>query len=220
MKQQFTPPAPAVEYSREDEKQGLVAYLIEKVLYVEPKTDPAFFYGRLILFIGIVYWGWQFMWMDFTLNPPEIGNSFMHNINLVFHEAGHILFIPFGWFMTILGGTLGQLLMPFVVMLVFLFKSQNTFGASVGLWWLGQSFMDVAPYINDALKQQLVLLGGRTGADAPGNHDWNNLLGELNRLEKCHEYATIAHNTGVIIMLVAFVWGGYILYQQYINMKQ
>jgi hypothetical protein len=122
--------------------------------------------------------------------------------------------------MTILGGTLGQLLMPFVVMLVFLFKSQNTFGASVGLWWLGQSFMDVAPYINDALKQQLVLLGGRTGADAPGNHDWNNLLGELNRLEKCHEYATIAHNTGVIIMLVAFVWGGYILYQQYINMKQ
>ena len=220
MKQQFTPPAPAVEYSREDEKQGLVAYLIEKVLYVEPKTDPAFFYGRLILFIGIVYWGWQFIWMDFTLNPPEIGNSFMHRINLVFHEAGHVLFIPFGWFMTILGGTLGQLLMPFVVMLVFLFKSQNTFGASVGLWWLGQSFMDVAPYINDALKQQLVLLGGRTGADAPGNHDWNNLLGELNRLEKCHEYATIVHNTGVIIMLVAFVWGGYILYQQYINMKQ
>lgn len=219
MKQQFTPPAPAVDYYQENEQQDLLAYLVDKVLYVEPKTDPAFFYGRLIFFIILVLWGWQFMWMDFTLNPPEIGNSFMHRINLVFHEAGHVLFIPFGWFMTILGGTLGQLLMPIVVMLVFLFKNQNTFGASVGLWWLGQSFMDVAPYINDALKQELVLLGGHTGADAPGNHDWNNILIEFNRLEKCHEYATFAHNTGVIIMLVAFVWGGYILYQQYINMK-
>ena len=55
----------------------------------------------------------------------EIGNSFMHNINLVFHEAGHILFIPFGNFMSVLGGSLGQLIMPLVVMLVFAFRYQN-----------------------------------------------------------------------------------------------
>lgn len=220
MKQKFAPPPVVSESRPTDEHPGLITYLIETVLYVEPKTEPAFFYGRLILYIGIVYWGWQFMWMDFTLNPPEIGNSFMHRINLVFHEAGHVLFIPFGWFMTILGGTLGQLLMPIVVMLTFIFKNHNNFGASVGLWWLGQNFMDVAPYINDALVQQLVLLGGNTGADVPGNHDWNNILGELNRLEKCHEYAIIAQTTGVIIMIIAFIWGGYILYQQYLNMKK
>lgn len=44
------------------------------------------------------------------VNPIEIDNSFMHRINLAFHEAGHIIFIPFGWFMTKLGGTPGQLL--------------------------------------------------------------------------------------------------------------
>ena len=139
----------------------------------------------------------------------------MHNINLVFHEAGHVLFRPFGWFITILGGTLGQLLMPVVVMFTFLIKNRNNFGASVGLWWLGQSFMDTAPYIDDALVQKLVLLGGHTGADMPGNHDWNNILGEFNVLEKCRDYATIADVTGTVLMIIAFLWGGYILYRQY-----
>jgi len=29
--------------------------------------------------------------------------------------------------------------------------------------------------------QQLILLGGVTGRDQPGYHDWNNLLALLNR---------------------------------------
>ena len=220
MKQKFALPTSVADSNPANENPGLIACLIGQVLYVEPKTEPVFFYGRLILYIGIVCWGWQFMWMDFTLNPPEISDAFMHRVNLVFHEAGHVLFRPFGWFMTILGGSLGQLLMPVIVTLTFIFKSQNNFGASVGLWWLGQSLMDLAPYINDALVQQLVLLGGRTGADAPGNHDWNNILAELNRLENSHEYATIAQTAGIIIMIVAIIWGGYVLYQQYLNIKK
>lgn len=36
---------------------------------------------------------------------------------------------------------------------------------------MGQSLTDVAPYINDARALQLVLLGGRTGAEVEG-HDW------------------------------------------------
>lgn len=149
------------------------------------------------------------------MDPFSIGSSFMHNINLVVHEAGHILFRPFGWFMTILGGTLGQILMPLIVMLGFMIKHHNNFAASVGLWWCGQSVMNCAPYIDDALDQKLVLLGGHTGADAPGNHDWNNILIEFNVFEKHREVANFADTTGTILMLIALVWGAAVLYRQY-----
>jgi hypothetical protein len=143
-------------------------------------------------------------------------DSFLHNVHLVFHEAGHIIFIPFGYFMTILGGTLGQLIMPTVVLGNFLYK-QNTFAATVALWWLAHSFMDIAPYVDDAKVQQLILLGGKTGADAPGSHDWNNILNRLDRLEKCNDYASLAFNLGIFLMLVAFIWATYILFHQYKN---
>ncbi len=219
MKQKFAVAPTAAADESIDEEVSILKRVLSMVLYVEPKTDPVIFYGRLILFVLFVIWGIRFIMMDYTLNPPPIGESFMHRINLVFHEAGHVFFRPLGWFMTILGGTLGQLIMPLVVTLVFVFKNHDNFAASIGLWWLGQSFMDTAPYINDALKQELILLGGRTGADAPGNHDWNNILGELNMLEKCYQFAALADKAGIMLMITAFLWGGYILKQQYANTR-
>lgn len=218
MKQQFATQTATSTIETAADDPGFFRFLVDSLLYVEPKTEPVFFYSRAMLYTGFLVWGWYFIMMDFAVDPFEIGKSFMHNINLVFHEAGHIIFRPFGWFITILGGTLGQLLMPLVVILAFMFKNHDNFAASIGLWWLGQSFMDCASYIDDALDQKLVLLGGRTGADAPGNHDWNNILGELNRLEKCHDYAHVADMTGTVLMIIAFIWGGYILHRQFKNM--
>ena len=65
-------------------------------------------------------------------------------------------------------GTLGQLLMPLTVMVALIWKNQDNFGASIGLWWLAQSVMDVAPYVNDARAGRLMLLGGVTGQQWPG----------------------------------------------------
>lgn len=193
---------------------------IRKFLFhVDETVNPFYFWGRAVVYISVLVWGWSFIRMDFVNNPFEIGNSNMHLVNLVFHEAGHIVFMPLGWFMTILGGTLGQLLMPVIVMVAFLWKNHNTFAAGIGLWWLGQSFMDCAPYIDDALDQKLVLLGGRTGADAPGNHDWNNILGDLNMLEKHREFANLADTTGTVLMILALLWGGIVLYRQYQNLE-
>ena len=39
-----------------------------------------------------------------TAPMDNVGESVLHLINLPFHEAGHIIFSPFGRFMTILGG--------------------------------------------------------------------------------------------------------------------
>ena len=195
------------------------AWILERLLYTEDKVNPFNFAGRALVFAGLVVWGWYFISLDFVRDADALGASFMHRVHLVFHEFGHVFFRPFGWFMTILGGTLGQLLMPLLLAFAFLWK-KNPFGAAVCTWWLGQSFMDCAPYIDDALVQQLMLLSGKTGADAPGNHDWNNILGELNMLERHREFATLADNTGTVLMLVAFAWGAVLLWRQYGNLDR
>ena len=53
----------------------------------------------------------------------------------------------FGDFMAVLGGSLLQVLMPAIVAGAFLLRHANPFGAAVGLWWTGQSLVDVAVYI-------------------------------------------------------------------------
>jgi hypothetical protein len=104
-------------------------------------------------------------------------------------------------------------------MVSFLYK-HNTFAASVALWWLAHSFMDIAPYVDDAKVQQLILLGGRTGADAPGSHDWNNILNRLDRLEYCNDYANFSFNLGIALMFISFIWAAYILFHQYKNIDR
>lgn len=219
MKQQFAAPQRNSSPARGEKKSSNAIRLITSSLFfVEEKVNPFVFYGRVLIFIGMTIWGWQFINMDFVNNPTEIGESFLHRINLIFHEAGHIIFMPFGWFMTKLGGTLGQLLMPAVVLFVFLFKNKNPFGASVGLWWLGQSTMECAPYIDDAYNQQLVLLGGVTGADRPGYHDWNAMLIDIGKLESHREIATTFNTSGMALIVLAIIWGGYLLHKQYKNL--
>lgn len=170
---------------------------------------------RLALLLALFVWGLNFIGMDHSklfAGYPEINNSFLHRVNLIFHEAGHIIFMPFGRFITVLGGSLGQLIMPAIVTAVFL-RQRNPFAASVGLWWIGQSLMDIAPYIYDARRGQMILLGGVTGRDRPGYHDWTNILMELGWLEKDHSIAGSVDLIGALLMLLASLWGGYVLWR-------
>jgi len=80
--------------------------------------------------------------------------------------------------------------------------------------------MDSAPYINDARAQVLILLGGVTGREAPGFHDWNNLLGRLGLLAYDHVIAHTIHSLGIVLMLATFVWGGLVLIRQLTNVER
>jgi hypothetical protein len=118
--------------------------------------------------------------------------------------------------MASLGGTLGQLLIPLICLLVLLIKSRDPFGASVTLWWLGESLLDIAPYINDARRQELLLLGGVTGKEADyGYHDWEYILREAGLLRYDHLLAHLADKLGALLMLASLAWAGYILSRQY-----
>ena len=142
---------------------------------------------------------------------PDSG-WWLHAVNLTFHEAGHILFMPFGRFLHVLGGSLGQLIVPAVVIGAFLFK-RDTFGAVVGTWWLGESFLDISPYINDARAGQLMLLGGVTGSEVEDYHDWEMLLTWMGMMRYDHTLARLSFCIGTLLMLTAMLWGGFILWK-------
>lgn len=170
------------------------------------------FSGRLLLFLALLVWGWKFM--TSPLESNYAGESILHLVNLPFHEAGHIFFMPFGRFMTVLGGTLGQILMPLICVATFLLKTRDPFAASVALWWTAENFMDTAPYINDARALELMLLGGVTGQEVEG-HDWEYLLGTLGWLPYDHVLAHLSQWLGITMMAFALLWGGILLVRQY-----
>jgi hypothetical protein len=203
------------DLERAREADGIIQRVKAIVLYVPPKTDPLLLAGRAILFAVFFSWGWSFILM--TLDGNQIHQSFMHNVNLVFHEAGHVIFRPFGEFMTVLGGSLGQLLMPTIVMIALLWRNADNFGASLGLWWLAQSLMDLAPYIADARAGRLLLLGGVTGREMPHMHDWHNILSTVGFLQLDQRIAAAVDMCGQLLMLLGLAWGGYILLLQYRN---
>ncbi|HEV8243418.1 MAG TPA: hypothetical protein VGQ07_05455, partial [Nitrospirales bacterium] len=143
--------------------------IVKEFLLPQPKdVNHILFAGRVLVFIGLVVWGYRFITNSWQ--TPYVMESFMHNINLPFHEAGHIVFRPFGRFMSVLGGSLGQLLMPLICLGVFLYPNRNAFAASVTLWWFAESLMDLAPYIGDARAGVLPLLGGVTGSEVEDYH--------------------------------------------------
>lgn len=146
-----------------EEKPTIGSFGKELFLYVNPQINPFYFASRVIVFLVIFIWGLKFIFTPLESNYTA--QSFMHLVNLPFHEAGHIIFSPLGKFIATLGGTLGQLFMPLICLGVLLVKTRDPFGASVALWWLSENFMDIAPYINDARALELPLLGGVTGKD-------------------------------------------------------
>jgi hypothetical protein len=206
--------APAPGPGAEPAKDGpaLLAWL----LYVPARVDSMSFYGRSAAYAFFFVWGWRLYAMD--VGDADIMNSFMHLIVLPIHEAGHLLFIPFGRFMTVLGGSLLQVLLPLVLMASFMFgfggSRRDNFAASLMLWWAAMAIIDLAPYIWDAFDPKMMLLGGKTGAESDG-HDWQNILGDLGLIKRAHLIAGIAHKLGLVVMLVAYAWGAALLYLQF-----
>lgn len=168
---------------------------------------------KALLLLALAVWGLHLAVQPIVSNA--VGESVLHLINLPFHEAGHIFFTPFGRFIQILGGTLGQLIIPAIVAGTFIYQRQP-YSAAIGLWWLGESCMDIAPYIDDARAGQLMLLGGVTGSEVEDYHDWEGILSRLGMMQYDHALARVAFAIGILIMLTALCWGGYILWREYL----
>ncbi len=128
---------------------------------------------------------------------------FIDYVNLINHEAGHIVFSIFGYFLTILGGTLLQLIVPTVFIGYFAINREQ-YSASLLLYWLGLNLFNISVYAGDALKMQLPLLTGDTDT-----HDWNQLLFSLGWLRHTETISHLILGLGVIVVIIALLWGLY-----------
>lgn len=204
------PPLAEQRHRAAREGGGLRALLLPPA----PRADGVAVAARAAVFLVLLVWGIRLMASPIAGNA--LGESFLHLVNLPFHEAGHLVFRPFGDFMHSLGGTLGQLLMPAICCAVLLIQTRDPFGASVALWWFGENFLDIAPYIDDARAGVLPLLGGNFGHSAPyGFHDWEYLLTESGLLHLDHRLARASFALGCLIMVAALAWGAVLLQSQY-----
>jgi hypothetical protein len=89
---------------------------------------------------------------------PRDGH-FIDGANLIFHEAGHAIFIFFGQFIHVLMGSGFQVLLPLGIALYFFYTRQNLSG-TICLMWVGQNLINVSVYAGDSIVMQLPLLGG------------------------------------------------------------
>lgn len=167
--------------------------------------------GRLVLLVLLARWTWLFL--ASPMRQDVVGDSCLHLVSLPFHEAGHVILSPFGAFIAVLGGSVGQVLVPVACWIAFATSHPNPFGRAVMCWWTGQNLLDVAVYVNDARSLSLVLLGGRTGAEVEG-HDWEFILQRLGWLAHDHQIAWTMHWMGAGLMVAALAWGAILWWRE------
>lgn len=141
------------------------------------------------------------------LVPSAIGM-----LNTIIHEAGHMLFGFFGSWIGTAGGTIFQLMVPLVV-LTSAWYNRTKIGIACCVFWFGQNFIQISPYIADANKGQLEFFQWWAAFGGPimekgskDHHDWYYLLNSVNMLWASGILATLAYLLGVILMFLAIVY--------------
>ncbi len=126
---------------------------------------------------------------------------FTHLILLYIHEAGHLFFSVFGSTMSILGGSLNQLLAPLLWFVVA--KREGSSLSNVALVFTGVSIVDISIYVKDAEVLALPLIGGLSKA----HHDWRNLLSRWEMLEYGFLFGEMLFWTGMILSVFGIYSG-------------
>ena len=130
-----------------------------------------------------------------------------HNINLPVHEFGHLLFMPLGEFMSILGGSLTQVLLPIAFTGSFWIR-KDYYATGICGAWVGESTLSVAHYMMDASRRYLPLIGGNEDA-----HDWNNLLVMMGMLDKDWLIGGFTYFMGSLIIIMSLGLSYFIVFR-------
>jgi hypothetical protein len=136
-------------------------------------------------------------------NAP--GFLFLDYANLIIHEAGHPFFSYYGRTMMVLGGTLGELLVPLLCAAWFFFHRQ-TYGLAFSLFWFFENFLYIGTYMADARACALPLVGSDTG-------DWTILFGKWDLLLEDVKIGHFTRQVGWLGMIAVVAWQGYRVYR-------
>jgi hypothetical protein len=144
----------------------------------------------------LLYWTWRML-------PRANHGILLGLVDLAFHEAGHIIFTPFGSTLHYLGGSLGQIMVPALLGWYFLARRGEPLGAAFCLWWVGENLAGIARYMADARDLSLPLVGG-------GDHDWNELFYRFGVLgeEAVRTISGLTRALGLVTMAGGLGWIG------------
>ncbi|MEQ9308999.1 MAG: hypothetical protein RLN90_06055 [Balneolaceae bacterium] len=185
-----------------------IEHLIDKTISFLKK------WGFSILLIIPVWISIERAWLAISENilvavnypyPPILNIIFfiIDTLDLLLHEGGHTIFSLFGWrFLTILGGSLMAILIPFLLFLTAWNKKQRIL-AQACLFQMGYSTFVSAIYCADAYFRVLPLIGNDTSKEG---HDYANMLGALNIVNKNMEVAWVIFSFGVLFLLISISW--------------
>lgn len=133
------------------------------------------------------------------------GFLFIDNVNLMIHEAGHLFFSWGGRTIMLLGGTLGELIVPALCAAFFFFHRQ-TYGLAFSLFWFFENFLYIGTYMADARACALPLVNSDIG-------DWTILFGQWGILQDDVKIGHFVRFLGWLGMLSVISWLAYRLYR-------
>lgn len=158
----------------------------------QPVTRAAFFTSVLFYAFFLLYAAThhgQFLFID--------------NVNLMVHEAGHLLFSWLGSTMTLYGGTLLQCLVP-LLLAAYFFSQRNAVAFVFCMFFFFENLLYTATYMADARAQELPLVVVGDPEDSP--HDWFLIFSRLGLLQHDTRIAAFTRFIGYSGMLAAPVW--------------
>lgn len=88
------PPRQSLRSADSSDEPSHLSNLWAMVTYIPERVDRIAFWARVALLAFFGVWGIRLLMMN--VGTGELGESFLHRPLLVFHEAGHVVFMPFG----------------------------------------------------------------------------------------------------------------------------
>jgi hypothetical protein len=122
-------------------------------------------------------------------------------VNLIIHEGGHFFFSWFGNTIMILGGTLGELLVPLLCAIYFFWQRETT-GFAFSSFWFFENFHYIGTYMADARTATLLLVGSEES-------DWTILFTQWDVLAQDQKIGGAMRILGFLGMLATVAWLAY-----------
>jgi hypothetical protein len=170
---------------------------------MEPRFERAESWTRVSRVGGGVVLGCYVLFLLYAYRDTS-GFLILDYVNLMIHEAGHLFFGWGGRTLMLLGGTIGELLVPMLCGAFFFFHRQ-TYGLAFSLFWFFENFLYIGTYMADARACALPLVNSDIG-------DWTILFGQWAVLPYDVRIGHLMRQLGWLGMLGVVVWLSYRVY--------
>jgi hypothetical protein len=143
---------------------------------------------------------WLLAYVLFLLHAAfdKSGFLFPDFANLMIHEAGHVFFSWGGYTIMILGGTVGELIVPLLCAAAFLYK-REVYGFTFSVFWFFENFLYIGTYMADSRTAVLSLVNS-------DESDWTILFTQWNVLLYDQRIGHVTRLLGWLGMLAVVGW--------------